>query len=283
MTGLPTDMSRALHERLDPFGLAVGGWVAATSVPAAAFLAHRQFGWGVEALALFVLVGGPVVAVAVWPLVPSDLAVRLASRRRHSLAFASPFAFLVLPVAAVVLGLDPSAVAVALSLVAGLGGLFAGLAVWAGANTRYAKAMTDEATVLATWSARPDMARRTQLRWLTAALAVVGVGIAAAALVVDPSLLALLGGVVGGAIPLHQVRERPREFTATAAGLAVHTRGTVVIRFEPWSRFRGFSRTADSLVLHRRWWPSVRCAVADLDDPDEVTYALDRHLDRLGA
>lgn len=269
-------MSRPVHERFDSFGLAVGAWVAALVIPAVGVGASRLLDPDVGSLALLVLLGGPTVAVVVSVAVPTSLAVRLADSRLHHALPVLPLAALLPLVRGAIHGSPVERPVLALSLLALAGGTLAGLGAWAAAENRYASVMTTGASELARWSARPDPDRRRHLRWLSAGLLVLGAAVVLASHLVHPSLLPLLGGIVGAVISIHRHRGRPREFVATDRGLTVHTSGTVVTRFVPWNRFADYTRTADALVLHRRGWPSIRCDVADLADPDAVRYAVER-------
>jgi hypothetical protein len=147
----------------------------------------------------------------------------------------------------------------------------AGFAVYVIAESRLGRRVRRQEPALVEWRASPDERYRRRVR-----IIVVGSGIA---LVIGGVILAFVSRLsaqflptFGTAIAIQGVFVgRSREFSASESGVVVGKAGGIGSVFVPWGRFEGWERTDDALVLRRRLpFSSFRCALADLDDPEEI-------------
>lgn len=197
------------------------------------------------------------------------LVVRLGGTR---LAWAIPLAALLLAAAGVARLSWPGPFGVAAALLGVFAAMLGSLVV-AVARSRRAGAALAAADSPVSWTAGwPRSARRR----LYAVAAVVGVAGAVAWVadgVVDPDGPWFWGQtLVTIAVVVPQLAAR-RTYTATPSGLVVDH--DVLHRLLPWSAVGACSVTDDAVVLHRRWRPDLRFAVADLEDPDAVVRAVE--------
>lgn len=210
----------------------------------------------------------------------ADLGVRLAGSRA-SLAFVA-----VPAVGGVVLGLllttgrDVGG-AGRLVVLVGVLSLVPGGVVYVVADNRRVARVRERATPAAEWASRPPARRVRRAKLLAASLglALFG-GSFAASLVADlePAFPASIGGSLAG---VAFTFGRNGHYGVYPQGLVVDPPGALHGTVVPWSRFTGYSRTGDRIVLHRRLpGRSIHCRLADVRDPDAVTAALDTYLDR---
>lgn len=259
----------------DPLlGLVVGLYVALLVTPLVILVVERTLTTAAGPLYGTALVTLTVVTAAGW---------RLADRQRPVLVNlgGTPLRWLlVVPAVGLgVLGFALLGAVGAIGLLAFFFGLFAALAafvVGVMVRTRYADAVTEDATEYADWRAGwPDPARR---RLTVVAGGVVGLAILAflAGLVTDDGWLRTLGQVAlpFGVVVLTLGQER--DYVATDVG--IEQRLPVARRLYPWAAFDGYARTEDAIVLTRPRRVALRFAVADLEDPDAVEAACARFL-----
>lgn len=161
-------------------------------------------------------------------------------------------------------------------------GLLATLAFVLACQTRHANEVTPADAV--SWSAPPP--ERVASRRRTIGVASFAIG-----------LLLFGGGIAAGQPPARYVGQllvpvaaavtvsasRTGDYAAGPAGLTRRTPAHAITR--PWRRFRGYSVTADAIVLHRatrwRWLPAIRFARTELDSSALVVDVLAAHLSRV--
>jgi hypothetical protein len=165
-------------------------------------------------------------------------------------------------------------------VVAPLVALFAcGVAVAAVAEHRRAARVESHEAACAEWTARPG----TRPRWHRRA-AFVGLGVV---LFAGGTALWFRTGFVGSLVMGFGISTGLRVFNvgdvkhliAYKSGLTVRDSLDAKPEFVPWSRFTGYERTDDALVLRRRLpLMGYRCALDGIDDPDAVESALRERL-----
>lgn len=85
--------------------------------------------------------------------------------------------------------------------------------------------------------------------------------------------LVVLGGAWLMVAPLVTNR---RTYRTTSAG--IEREGRFRTRTYRWDAIAGYEVTDDALVIHRKGvWPAIQCSLADIEDPEPVRTALDRH------
>ncbi|MFB6165639.1 MAG: hypothetical protein ABEJ31_10815 [Haloarculaceae archaeon] len=225
------------------------------------------------------------VAVVVWIVATvladavDGLAVAISRRRVHLLLLFAPL--LVLPGFLVESWLGPPPSFLPWPAL-GLALLVPGLGVFVTADNQRVEEVTRGDRPRLAWVAAPG--DRFARRWKRVFLAL---GIA---FVVGPFALLLLSdwdvigttAIGGGLLGQYHYLGRKQEYAAYDAGLVIEPRGSLRAVIVPWHRFTGYRVTDEELIVVRRLpGTSLHCALADLEDPDAVTSALDAHLDRL--
>jgi hypothetical protein len=272
---LPSTLKTEPERSGDPlFGLLVGCYLAllatAPVVYAAVELGVRDGG----ALYGTVLVTLTVVAGSGWWAAGrlDGLAARLgATRFRWALGLLGVvYAF------AGLYSLEVTGVAGVLGMFFGMGAMSVGGALGVMARTRYTDTVLADSERSCEFRAGWPAAARRRLLLLAIPFWLAGaVGFVSVYVVPDswPLTFVQLLFPVGIAV---FVQSEPREYAITAEG--IEQRLPVARRLLPWTRYTGYSRTEDALVVHRPRWFDGRFALADLEDPDAVEAALASHL-----
>ena len=158
----------------------------------------------------------------------------------------------------------------------GIGAMAVGFVLGVMARTRHADAVLDgverECEFRAGW---PDAARR-RLTYAAGAVTVVAAVYFLVGIFTDRFWLQSVGQILVPVGIVSYTSAEPRTVTVSAAGL--EQRAPVARQLMSWDAFEGYTRTDDALVLHRRWRPDHRFALADLEEPDAVETAIARHL-----
>ena len=253
----------------DRFVLALGAYVGVIVGTGFALVAGQPFvSWQAAIVGLTGL-------VATWMVMASvpDFSIAFARRRLHEV-----FLFAPVVVALVAIGLYKANATPkpTFGVVVPLVVLFAcGVGVAVVAEHRRAARVEAHEAAGAEWTATLG----TRSRWRRRA-AFVGLGVV---LFAGGTVLwfraAFVGSLVMGAGISAGLRVfgvgGSKHFTAYETGLTVRDSPDAKPGFVPWSRFTGYERTDDALVLRRRLPLSgYRCALDGIDDPDAVEAAL---------
>lgn len=258
---------------LDRFGVALGAYVGVLVGSGFALVAGRPL---VGRQAIVVGFTGLVATWMVMAYVP-DFSIAFARRRLHEALMFAPVA-----VALGAMGLYKANVVPesALGVVAPLVALFAcGIGAAAVAEHRRAARIESNEAASAEWTATLG----TRSRWRRRA-AFVGLGVV---LFAGGTVLWFRAEFVGSLVMGFGISAGLRVFSvggskylaAYESGLTVRDSLDAKPGFVPWSRFTGYERTDDALVLRRRLpLTGYRCAVAEIDDPDAVEATLRKRL-----
>ena len=271
----PTRMKTEPERSGDPlFGVVTGLYLALLATPPVVFAVGRLvtsdgavlYGTTVSAATAVVGLGWLTTARV------DDLAPRVgATRLRWTLA--------VLPVGYALLGfvaLDVAGVVAILAFFFGTGAMVGGFVLGVMARTRHAVTVLDDVETECEFRAGWPSAAKHRLGLVAAAATALAFGCFLAGTFTDRMLLQYVGQLLIPVGLVSYTSAEPRTFTVSSAGL--EQRLPVARRLVGWDAFDGYSRTADALVLHRRWRLDHRFALADIDDPDAVGAAIGRYL-----
>lgn len=258
-----------------PYAIAVGLYAAALIAPLISLgLSRITDSAGGLYVGFLLAVIGCTVVVALVVGRHTDLAVRLGRHDAVWLLVALPWMWVLAVAAATAGGLDPPGIAILLSFVGTGSGTFVGLALVSMSRTRHANAVLATATELVEWEARwPLRWRRTATVILVLTFGATGVGIVAALMFGRDWGWVLYYPLLVGTPFMHLLN--PRTVRATDAGLLVDQR--VHRHLRPWSAYRGYELTADSLTIQpAAWWRlAPRFDRRDIEDLDAVIDGLD--------
>jgi len=257
---------RSLH----PFGFAVGLYLALLALP----LVFEVLG-PVDAAAQYVTFLGTlgVVTGSVWLLVAR---IDGAARRLG----AGPACWLpaVLPGGYVgYVLLDSHGGAGFGYFVVGLAAAVVGFAVGIVARNRHFEQVVAESgpgvELQADWPAVTR--RRVRIVWVVCALLVAGNFVAGFLLGLDWMDMWILLMLV---LQLGNVDSLNQEWSVSVSEVGVVRESALVTQVTGWDTVKRYTRTDDTLVLHRSWWPDIRLALDDLDDPDAVEETVARYV-----
>ena len=263
------------------FALVAGLYVAAMAAPAAVGAASLlTTDGGLLYMALLAAVAVLTMASAVAIRQSRAVPERLGASRATWLLVAVPIGVLVGYLLASVTDLAagvPATVGL-LAFFTTMVAMLLGIALVGMSRTRYVAAVVDEDEVTAEWRAGwPEGARRRlyAVGGVVALVGIVGIGVG---IFVENGWVRVAGQfVLIFVIALAPVAQE-RTYRVTPVGL--ESRMPVQRCLHGWESFTGYEMTDDALVLRRRgpWRVDVRCALADIEDPEAVRAALDRRL-----
>ncbi|WP_424018121.1 hypothetical protein ACOZ4N_19955 [Halorientalis pallida] len=221
--------------------------------------------------------GLAAAVVALLAVTVEDLPVVLARTRLHYALFSVPAAVFLAHAWVEYVTLGPELSATVRMLVLGVVAVvLAGVAVLID-NRALADRIAAGQEPAASWRARPPrrVARR-QLSLYVLAGAPIVAGSAVGLLTLDAAFL-IVGTALGGILTSWlNANTQSRTYEAYPDGLVIDPDDFP--KPVPWSRLSGYSRTDDTLVLHRRFRGPIRCSRGEIDDLDAVVRVLNRHL-----
>ncbi|RXK51643.1 hypothetical protein [Halorientalis pallida] len=221
--------------------------------------------------------GLAVVGVAVVAVTVPNLAVVLARTRLHYALFSVPAAVFLAHGWVEYVTVGPELPVTVRTLVLGLIAFaLAGVAVLID-NRALADRIAAGQEPAASWRARPSrrVARR-QLSLYVLAGAPIVAGSAVGLLTLDAAFLVVGTALSGILTSWLNATTQARTYEAYPDGLVIDPDNFP--KPVPWSRLSGYSRTDDTLVLHRRCRGPIRCSRGEIDDLDAVVRVLNRHL-----
>ena len=259
---------RSLH----PFGFAVGLYLALLALP----LVFEALGRA-DALAQYVTFLGTLAVVtgSVWLLVAR---IDGAARRLG----AGPTCWLpaVLPGTYVFVGyalLDSHGGVGFGYFIAGLAAAVVGIAVGIVARNRHFERVVAESEtgieLQADWPAVTR--RRVRIVWVVCALLVAGNFVAGYWLGLDWMDMWIVLMLL---LQLGNVDSLSQAWPVSVSEAGLVRESALVTQVTGWEGVERYTRTDDALVLHRSWWPDIRLALDDLDDPDAVEDTVARFL-----
>ncbi|GGN97534.1 MULTISPECIES: hypothetical protein [Haloarcula] len=271
----PSTDSDAPRRDADPlFGVVSGAYLALLCVPPVVLVVSRLVTgspaalYGTALVTFAAVTGAGWLGIARW----DGLAVRLGRTAVRWLPAVVPVGYALGGFAS----LGQTGVVGVLAFFFGLVAMLFGFALGVMARTRYADAVTADATTDCEFTAGwPERARRRLLVVAGSLVTVTAVGFVAG-LLTDRFWLQLASQVLFPVGLVLVTGSEERTYTVSEAGL--EHRLPVARRLFPWSAFDGYTRTDDALVLHRSWRVDTRIALADLSDPDAVDAAFARYL-----
>lgn len=225
-----------------------------------------------------VAAGGSLLALGTgYALGTDDAAARLGASQVGPVLLWLPAVFAVTLVA--VMELTPWEVErVLFACVAGVGvGFFGGAFAFGAAASEHARRTTAGRDAETTWEARPRTTWWRDERTLggLAVVTIVAYLVLSVAIRPEstfPSLVLTI--VIAGGMGLSVDKNRRRTFRAYEHGVAVESGKTTT--FYEWDAIRGIERTADGLILRRRWGPltDLDARAEDVADPDALVATL---------